>query len=419
MNAIRAPKLTTAGVLTACVLGAIAFDTTPWKYRTPIRVLEPGRLCVLPFDRTLYARMRQDLADLRIVREGQEIPYIVETVAGAIEEHECSPEIMNQSVVPDTGVQITLDLAKCKGDSKHSRLRLATRETNFRQKVRIETGEDNRFWNVVREDGYIFDFSQGDRKLSVLTVDYPVSTRRYVRATVFGWTSPGAITGASSLYRLERPAEQYIIDALSPAREEDPATRSSVLLLDLGQSGLPHSQVRVEADNSSFHRGVELEASDDKQNWRMVTRGTIFQVPDEKSLTIPYSERHERYLRIRIFNGDNRAVPVERVYVETLRRLVKFEPDSDGDFWLYYGNPRAKPPMYDLAAILSRRMLSLETKPMVAEWQLNPDYRPPPGQVKPWSERNPALLYGALGTAIVLMGVVTVRFLIKVRGSAP
>jgi hypothetical protein len=417
MNAIPARKLVLAGLLAASVLLAIAFDTAPWRYRAAVRVLERGRLCVLPIERTLYVRMRQDLADLRIVREGQEIPYVIETVAGALEEHECRPEVMNQSAIPDTGVQVTLDLAKCKGDPKHSRLRLTTAETNFRQRVRIETSDDNRFWNIVREDGYIFDFTQGDRKLSVLTVDYPVSTRRYVRATVFGWTSPGAISGAWSLYRLERPAELYTIDAQNPARAEDAETRSSILSLDLGQSGLPHSQVRLEADNSSFHRAVELEASDDNKSWRMVARSALFQIADEKSLAIPYAERHERYLRIRIFNGDNRAVPVQRVYVETLKRLVKFQPPFDGDFWMYYGNPGARPPMYDLAVILSRQTPSLETTPLVAEWQLNPAYRPPPEPGRPWSERNPALLYGVLATAIVVMGFVTVRFLIKVRGA--
>jgi hypothetical protein len=35
--------------------------------------------------------------------------------------------------------------------------------------------------------------------------------------------------------------------------------------------------------------------------------------------------------------------------------------------------------------------------------------------VKPWSERHPALLYGVLGVAVVGMGLVTVRFLLKVR----
>lgn len=401
--------------LSLALLLAAGFDNTPWKYVAPVRVPESGRLCVIPFNRTLYSRMREDLADLRIVKDNDELPYIIETMAGSVEERECRPAVLNKAVVPDTGVQITLDLAKCKDEPKHSRLRIATAETNFRQRVRIETSDDNRFWVIAREDGYIFDFTQGDRKLSALTVDYPVSTGRYVRATIFGWTATSAIAEAWLEYRVERVAERYIVAGVTPERSEDSATRTSILTLDLSQPGLPSDRVRVDADRSDFHRAVELEASDDAKNWRTVAQGTIFQVGNEQSLALSYRERYDRYLRLRIFNGDNRPVPVVRVYVETLKRVMKFLPPSAGDVQLYYGNPDARAPVYDFAAILRRQAPLPETTPLVGEWRRNPDYRSPAEPVKPWSERHPALLYGVLGVAVVGMGLVTVRFLLKVK----
>ena len=404
-----------ATLLCAALLAAADFDSSPWQFVAPVRVPESGRLCVIPFDRTLYSRMRQDLADLRIVKDDDEIPYVIETLAGSVEERECQPATLNKAVVPDTGVEITLDLAKCKDQPKHSRLRIATAETNFRQRVRIETSDDNRFWVVAREDGYIFDFTQGDKKLSALTVDYPVSTGRYVRATIFGWTATDAIAEAWSAYRVERPAERYILDGITPERSEDPATRASILTLDLSQSGLPSDRVRLDVDRSDFHRAMELEVSDDSKTWRMVTQGTVFQVGNEQSLALTYPERHDRYLRLRIFNGDNRPVPVARVYVETLKRVIKFLPPSAGDVQLYYGNPDAQAPVYDFAAILRRQAPLPETTPLIGEWKRNPDYRPPKGPTKPWSERHPGLLYAVLGVAVVGMGLVTVRFLFKVR----
>jgi hypothetical protein len=409
---MRALNLT---LLFASLLQAAGFDNSPWKYLAPVRVLESGRLCVIPFDRTLYSRMRPDLGDLRIVKDNDEIPYVIEAMAGSVEELECRPAVINKAVVPDTGVQITLDLAKCKDEPKHSRLRIVTGETNFRQRVRIETSDDNRFWVIAREDGYIFDFTQGDKKLSALTVDYPVSTGRYVRATIFGWTTTGDITEAWSAYRVERLAERYIVDGITPERTEDQATRTSLLTLDLSQPGLPSDRVRLDVDRSDFHRAMELEASDDAKTWRVVAQGTIFQVANEQSLALSYPERHNRYLRLRIFNGDNRPVPVVRVYVETLKRVMKFLPLSAGDVQLYYGNPDAPAPVYDFAAILSRQAPLPETTPLVGEWKRNPDYRSPTEPVKPWSERHPALLYGVLGVAVVGMGLVTVRFLLKVK----
>ena len=403
--------------LSLALLLAAGFDNSPWKYVAPVRVLESGRLCVIPFDRTLYSRMRPDLGDLRIVKDDDEIPYVIETMAGSVEERECHPAALNKAVVSGSGVQITLDLAKCKDEPKHSRLRIATGESNFKQRVRIETSDDNRFWVVAREDGYIFDFTQGEKKVSALTVDYPVSTGRYVRATIFGWTSADAIADAWSAYRVEQVAERYIVAGITPERSEDPGTRTSILTLDLSQPGLPNDRVRLDVDRSDFHRAVELEASDDAKMWRLAAQGTVFQVGNEQSLALSYPERHNRYLRLRIFNGDNRPVPVVRVYVETLKRLMKFLPSSAGDVELYYGNPDAQPPVYDFAAILSRQAPLPETTPLVGEWKLNPDYRSPTEPLKPWSERHPALLYGVLGAAVVGMGLVTVRFLLRVRGA--
>ena len=65
--------------------------------------------------------------------------------------------------------------------------------------------------------------------------------------------------------------------------------------------------------------------------------------------------------------------------------------------------------------ILGRQAPIPETTPLVGEWKLNPDYGPPAEPVKPWSERHPKVLYWVLGVAVVGMGTVTVRFLMKVR----
>jgi hypothetical protein len=394
-----------------------AFDPAPWQYRAEIHVIERGRLAVFALDRGLYSRMRAGLADLRIVRQesGEEIPYVIETREGTFEELTCAPVIQNRSAIAEPAVQFTLDLGGCRGSRRHSRVLLSTPESNFRQRVKIETSDDNRFWAAVRDDAYIFDFTQNDRKLSVLSVDYPVSTRRYVRVTVHGWTNPASISGASTAYRSERPAEYYVIDAVTPGRREDLESRSSVLTLDLGQSGLPHNRIRVEVESTNFHRAVEVEASADARSWTRVTQATIFRVSNEESLAVTFEERHDRYLRLRIFNGDNRPVPVPRVVIETPRQLVKFPAPNGGAYWLYYGNPIARVPVYDLAAILSRQDPPPETSPMVQAWQNNPGYRPPATPSKPWSEQYPAALYIALTAAVIIMGVVTIRFLRKIR----
>jgi hypothetical protein len=394
-------------------LAAAAFDTSPWQYRSRIQPNDdPASIAVVRLAPEVYVRARRDLADLRIVRGGEEVPYLIETLRGSVEDHELEPAILNKSIAPARGLQITLDLG---GHLKHSRLRISTSETDFRQKVRIETGDDNRRWATARDDGYIFDFSKGDRHVAMLSVDYPVSTRRYVRATIFGWTRIAALGRAWLAYHHEQGAERDVVATVAPERTEDVRTKSSLLLLDLKQAGLPHDRVRLESRDAPFYRAVELEASSDQKNWQYVTSGTVYQIEGESSLSLPFSERHDRYMRLRIFNGDDRPVQVSRVFVEAPARLLRFPMSRGaGDSWLYFGNPDAKPPAYDFAALLARQAPRPEARASLSPIAANPGYRPPPAPVPPWSERHPQLLYATLALAVLVMGYVTVRFLMKV-----
>ncbi len=407
MNGARAGSL---AIFSVGLLFAAGFDGSKWRFVSRVMVPEPERLAVVPFDRELYERMRPDLADLRIIEAGAEAPYIIETASGSVEQTECDAEMLNKALVPREGVQLTLDLASCKDQPRHSRLRIATKETNFRQKVRIQTSDDNKFWAIAREDGYIFDFTQDDRKFSALTVDYPVSTSRYVRATIFGWTSAGAVTGTWAGYRIEHPAEHVIIGSITPEVIEPGRVK-----LDLGQSGLPYDRIQLDVDSLDFHRAAELEASDDNKTWSLVASGTIFQVSGDESLALSFPVRRDRYLRLRIFNGDSPPVHVARVHVERLKQLIKFLDPDGGEVFFYFGNPAARAPSYDLAAVLSHRKPMEVATPTVEPWKVNPDYRPPVPPRKPWTDRYPILLYVLLGTAVVAMGLVAIVFMMKVR----
>jgi hypothetical protein len=396
---------------------AAGLDTTRWQYKAPIQLpSDSSGIVAAHLTRDIYVRSRPDLADLRLVRGGEEVPYLIEARRGATENREFEPMVIDQSVVPGRGLQLTLDLG---GHSKHTRVRIATGETNFRQKVRIEIGNDNRSWAIARDDGYIFDFSQGDRHVAVLTVDYPTSTMRYVRVTISGWMKTDAVRQFWSAYHYERPAEREAMDTIVPQRSEDPETRSSVLLLDLKQAGVPYDQIRLESGAEHFYRAAELETGTDSKTWHFVASGTIYQTASESSPALAFGEHHDRYLRLHIFNGDDKPIPVKNVVVESTVRMLKFALAAGAQpFSLFTGNPDAKAPSYDFATVVAREAPQPEVIATLLASSVSPGYRPPPPPVKPWSERYPQLLYGTLALAIVIMGYVTIRFLLKVK-SAP
>src|SRR5689334_20583720 len=88
-----------------------AMDTSRWHYESAIEI-PPGAtgIGVVRLTREVYAGARPDLADLRIVRNGEEVPYFIETLKGAVEDSEIHPTLFNQSVVPGRGLQVMLDL---------------------------------------------------------------------------------------------------------------------------------------------------------------------------------------------------------------------------------------------------------------------------------------------------------------------
>jgi hypothetical protein len=400
-------------VLSLLCFGALLradFNPVHWQFRRTVAVDRPQQPCVVPLDRGIYERAQPDLSDLRVVRDGQETPYIVETLSGAVEQHELPAQILDRAVEPGAGLQLTLDVGRA---ARHNRLRIATGLTNFRIRVRIETSADGQKWAVARANGSVFDFTQGGRSISVLTVEYPLATRRYLRATFLGWMRADAVTGAWLTYRQERPAVWQTVAEARPARRED--RQASVLVLDLGEERLPHSRLRLETNAAMFDRACEIETSADRKEWRYIGSGVVYRFPDEESTTLDFSEQWDRYMRLRIFNGDDRPIPVERVMFETVGRRVKFLPAAAGEYALYYGNPKARTPFYDLGAVLARNKEAEEIVLAPGPEQPNASYRPPPAPVKPWSDRYPAVLYTTLAAAILAMGYVTVQFLMKVK----
>ena len=402
-------------VLSLLCVAAVAranFDPAHWPFLRMATVSQPQQVSILPLDRTVYEGARADLADLRVVRDGREVPYVLETVAGAVEETALRAQILDRSVVPGVGLELTLDLGRA---ARHDRLRIATALTNFRVKVRIETSADRRQWALARADCYVFDFTERGRSISVLTVDYPLSTRRFVRATFFGWMRTDAVAGAWLTDYQERAAAWQTVAVARPARVEDRET--SLLVFDLGAERLPHSRLLLETDAPLFHRASEIESSADRKEWRYIGSGVVYRFPDEESLTLDFPEQWDRYLRLRIFNGDDRPVSVGRALFETIERRVKWVPAEAGEYALYYGNPDARPPSYDLGAILARRVQAPEIVLAAGPERRNRAYQPPTLPEKPWSDRYPAVLYTVLGAAIVSMGYVAARFLLKVKQS--
>ncbi len=388
---------------TALTLAGAGFDSARWQYRTRFQ-LNPGSMTALRLSPDIYAHSH--FSDLRVVRGSTEVPYILETRSGSIVEREL-PARMLDKAVSGSALQLTLDLGR---RIQTSRLRFATGEKNFKHAVRIETSDDNRSWTMARAAGYIFEVSEDDVHASVLRVDYPTSTRRYIRATIEGFLSPGAITGAWAMFREETPAEWDTVATVNLQQSED--GKISVGDLHLSAETL-HERIRIEVSTPVFYRRADVSSLREQRS-QFHGMGIIHRVPGEETLAIEYGPRRDRDLRLRIHNGDDPPLQLIRAYLEVRRRIVKLPPSPEGDYWIYYGNPGAAAPQYDLAATMRERDPAAVQTIQLTAGEPNPAYTPPP---TPLSDRFPNLLNGALVAAVLGMGVLTLRLMKKVRNS--
>ncbi len=144
---------------------------------------------------------------------------------------------------------------------------------------------------------------------------------------------------------LEVPDEIPLVPAIS----QETNSHTTLVTVDTGLEGLPHDRVQLAIEPGQFYRSVKAESSRDSRKWRPIGQGFIFRTEDMGAFTILFAEQWDRYLRIRIINGDNPPLVVRQVILSADRRVVEFPGEATGQYWLYYGSPGARQPSYDFA----------------------------------------------------------------------
>ena len=408
-------------LLFAMLASAAPLDLSAWKYRKRIPLTPGDGLAVVKLDREVYAANGTRHYVLRVVHDAEEVPYVLESRAPGPPGAGAPDDMFDEVIVPGVGLQFTLHH---EGRAKHNGVMFQTaRECQSR--VRIETSQDGAHWAIARDNGRIFQFSlNGPREggvFSSLYVSYPVSSRPFVRITVFGWPATGQMWAKLVPYEPTRPEDFEEIASVIPKVTEDPETKSTLALIDLGVSGLNVGWLTVETSAPQFQRAVAIEASDDGKVWTTQGVGSISRLPgpgfNEESLRV-LTNCESRYFKIRIYNRDDKPISIEKIRVEGLFREVKFLAPSTGTYWLYYGNPAIRAPaMYDLVDVINRQQLA-EHSWILGPQEVNPLYRLPLPPKKPWSEQHPAILYTVLGGAVLALGVATFRFAARLRPSS-
>ena len=191
--------------------------------------------------------------------------------------------------------------------------------------------------------------------------------------------------------------------------EVTPESKSVDMIVDFGSKYLPLKRVEINSPDQNFSRKIEIFSSNDGQSWKRVGEGVISSISvggsNRINRTIKFNENKARYLKLRLYHGDNKPIKVSQVTGIGLKKYIVFIPHEKASHSLSYGNPAASAPAYDIGEVLRNKTLSDFMKASVGAEIKNNDFISQK-EDKLWTEAHPYVLWTAMGAIILgLLGL--------------
>jgi hypothetical protein len=361
-------------------------------------------------DPALWAHARSDLGDLRIYRGDLQIPYALaaQDSASASEQHKA--KILNLGKAHGE-TEFDLDM---KGLAEYDRVQLRLSATNFVATAFVDGREKLGDSAGTRlKTSTLYDFSR-ERLGSSFVLSIPASTFRYLHVRISGDLEPQQVLGAEISFLRESKAA-WVSAGTCGAPEQ--RQRETVVTCTL-QPSAPVARVAFDVAPNllNFRRTVTVATGKGGD----LTRGSINRIRIERArppviaedlaVQVPCTcDPEQTSLRITIDNGDDPPLVYARVEPQALERRGYFDPQGQSGLRLYYGDAKLDPPVYDYAKFF--KQADDAALAQLGPEAPNPAYTGRP-DLRPWSERHPAVLWIVMLVVVALLGGVAIRAII-------
>jgi len=386
-----------------------------WRYSRLIDSPHSGVLNYLNIGPELFAHSENHLADLRIVDDlGAEIAYDSRSAATPPLPRPLAATLRENSFVPGQFTQVVVDL----GDHAdfHNSIRLQTPESDFINWVEVAASDDARTWRIVKARAPISRFRKENLEGNQ-TIHYSENNARYLRLRIsepaqqFPVTAAEVFPSSSAGQEPLAATNSTPLTALLSPDTTSPPSRTQ-WTVDLGSDRIPVAQLDFTSDQPEFYRAVRISNSPDGKEWQVVAGGEIYRfkagVKLEESLRVHFPELWgPRYWRVEILNGNDAPITSARMSLAMTRHFLLFHPQEHRIYRLLYGNARVSTPQYDFARTLHIGPNEVLYQPGFGLEELTANYADP----RPFTERHPALLWIALGIAVLLLAYSALRAL--------
>jgi len=346
-------------------------------------------------------------ADLRIVTDlKEEVPWQIIPRRRQAREEEI-PHLMQNLSLNEQG-DTWLELLMDKPQNGINAVDVITPNTDFTRQVQVLGSMDGVKWNIVRNDGIIFDFPRRDMLRRTWITFPPAGFSRLALKIINGGGAPLTISAVKVIRESQVPEQIYSIAGTIEHTEFNTPLRENSITIRM-KTVFPIDRLTLTTPERNFQRTVEMQVRNESGQWTRWAQGTIFNFntpsSHESKLTLDLPEIATGEFRLIFQNLDSPPLAIIRVTGEGYRRLLVFR-QSDRKTYLFWGNPLARPPRYDLTGIILAD-LHLDRLPVATQGPAlaNPKFAGNRARL-PFTERYKYALY-----LLVMLGIAGLIFL--------
>lgn len=392
------------------------FDISKWKYYKDISSTG-GNLSRVTLDDEVFSNATRDLFDVRIVdRENREVPFKFVSGKESFKSDRVPVKMINNSYISGENSQVILDLGT--SGSLVNNLTVNTVSENFQRNVKVYGSNDMTAWNTLKDDGYIYDFTdkKANFKSQNTQIKFPDSAYHYIKIEIVDDSgNPVRINSVETSDTTEEDVRGYERHPQFKSNERVDK-KITEIIADLRVNGIPTNKISIESKNVNFNRAILVYSSNDENanNWDYLGQGYVFRYNTPKfvgeNMAVSFPETNKRFIKLEVINKDDAPLSISDVVIFSIFREIIFQANTSENYRLFYGNPKADYPQYDLEKYFQYLEPDKAVEAKITSQKDNPSYVP---EKAPLTERIPYLLSGILTITSLFLIFLVFKFLKK------
>jgi hypothetical protein len=353
----------------------------------------------------VYAKT--SIADLRVMTDRKdEVAWQIVSRRPEKQQEEIPHQMQNLSLTEkgDTWLELLVD----KQGARINAVEIITPHTDFSRQVQVFGSADGKNWNTLRKDGVIFDFTIRE-KLRHTLIAFPQASFRHIALKINNSDAQQlTISGVKVLRQSVSQGQTYTISGTAEKSELNTSRQENSIIVRMN-TVFPLDQLMITTTERNFQRSVEVQIKRETGDWERWAQGTIFNFDTatmhESQLSIDMPEIATREFRLVFKNYDSPPLSVTNVTGKGYRRLLVFKQQSDQKLYLFWGNPLAQQPQFDLAEIIVKQNLDELPIAYLGQARANAKFAGNNARL-PFTERYKYFLY-----VLVILGIAGLIFL--------